>query len=143
MLADDGVLFSRAGYKGCQQFPVHWSGDQQSLFSELRAVIKAGLSLGLSGVPFYSFDIGGFANKLPTTELYLRWTSMAVFAPIFQWHSEPTFGQFADVIKGDGGINDRSPWNVAEFNNDESALTAGCYYANMRMNFSAVYLSGG
>jgi len=134
MLNSDGVLFSRAGYKGAQQFPIHWAGDQQSLFSEFRDVIKAGLSLGLSGVPFWSFDIGGFANKLPTKELYLRWTSMAVFAPVFQWHSEPTFGQFADVIKGDGGINDRSPWNMADYHNDEELLELGCYFANMRMN---------
>lgn len=135
MLNEDGVLFSRAGYKGAQQFPVHWAGDQQSLFSEFRDVIKAGLSLGLSGVPFWGFDIGGFANKLPTKELYLRWTSMAVFAPIFQWHSEPTFGQFADVIKGDGGINDRSPWNMADYHSDKELLDLGCYFANMRMNF--------
>ena len=134
MLNDDGVLFSRAGYKGVQQFPIHWAGDQQSLFTEYRAVIKAGLSLGLSGVPFWSFDIGGFANKLPTIELYTRWTSMAVFAPVFQWHSEPTFGQFAEVIKGDGGINDRSPWNMAEYHNDLKVLDMACYYANMRMN---------
>lgn len=135
MLNDDGVLFSRAGYKGAQQFPIHWAGDQQSLFSEMRDVIKAGLSLGLSGVPFWSFDIGGFANKLPTKELYLRWTLLAVFAPIFQWHSEPTFGQFADVIKGDGGINDRSPWNMADYHNDDSILELSSGFANMRMNF--------
>jgi len=135
MLNDGGVLFSRAGYKGAQQFPIHWAGDQQSLFSEMRDVIKAGLSLGLSGVAFWSFDIGGFANKLPTKELYLRWTSMAVFAPIFQWHSEPTFGQFADVIKGDGGINDRSPWNMADYHSEEDILKLSCGFANMRMNF--------
>lgn len=135
MLGEDGVLFSRAGYKGAQQFPIHWAGDQQSLFSEMRDVIKAGLSLGLSGVPFWSFDIGGFANKLPAKELYLRWTSMAVFAPIFQWHSEPTFGQFADVIKGDGGINDRSPWNMADYHRDKDILKKSCDLANMRMSF--------
>ena len=76
------TLFSRVGYLGAQRCPIHWAGDQASTFSELRAVLSAGLSLGLSGVPFWSFDIGGFAGGLPGAELYLRATALSVFAPV-------------------------------------------------------------
>ena len=85
----DRVLFSRAGYTGQQSCPVQWAGDQQSSWDELQSVLKAGLSIGLSGVPYWSFDIGGFAGDLPDIELYERSTQLAVFAPIMQWHSEP------------------------------------------------------
>jgi alpha-D-xyloside xylohydrolase len=110
----DRVLFSRAGYTGQQRCPIQWAGDQESTWDEFRAIVKAGLSIGLSGVPFWSFDIGGFAGALPTPELYERSTQMAVFAPVMQWHTEPVGGQFAEIMPSAKGINDRSPWNMAE-----------------------------
>ncbi|MEG1687195.1 MAG: glycoside hydrolase family 31 protein, partial [Angelakisella sp.] len=82
------------GFTGGQQYPIHWAGDQISSWSELRGQLTAGLSLGLSGVPFWGFDIGGFANAMPTAELYLRATAFAAFAPVMQFHSEPRSGQF-------------------------------------------------
>jgi alpha-D-xyloside xylohydrolase len=107
------VLFSRAGYTGCQAAPLHWAGDQQSTWDELRHVLTAGLNAGLSGIPFWAFDIGGFAGELPSAELYLRAFAMACFSPIMQWHSEPVGGQFSDIIASQDKNNDRSPWNVA------------------------------
>lgn len=103
------VLFSRAGYTGQQRFPIQWAGDQQSEWSELRGVLSAGLSAGLSGIIYWSFDIGGFAGPLPTAELYERATQLALFMPVMQWHSEPVGGQFAELMPSAGGINDRSP----------------------------------
>lgn len=130
---DNGITFSRAGYKGAGSFPLHWAGDQTSEFSELRSQLKAGLSAGLSGVFFWGFDLAGFAGDLPTTELYLRATAMAAFCPIMQFHSEPRTGQFGDANRR-SYINDRSPWNMAEVNVDLSNLEVYRYYANLRMN---------
>jgi alpha-D-xyloside xylohydrolase len=111
----DRVLFSRAGYTGSQTTPLHWAGDQQSTWEELRHVLTAGLNAGLSGIPFWSFDIGGFAGKMPSAELYLRSFALAAFCPVMQWHSEPPGGQFADVLApSEEGVNDRSPWNIAK-----------------------------
>ena len=129
------VLFSRAGYLGAQSTPMHWAGDQMSKFTELKAVLNAGLSLSLSGVPFWSFDIGGFAGPMPSKELYLRATAFAAFVPAMQWHSEPADGQFAELLKGNGMINDRSPWNMADVCQDESIITMSTYFANLHMNF--------
>ncbi|MEG2087744.1 MAG: glycoside hydrolase family 31 protein, partial [Angelakisella sp.] len=128
-----GVTFSRAGFTGGQQYPIHWAGDQISSWSELRGQLTAGLSLGLSGVPFWGFDIGGFANAMPTAELYLRATAFAAFAPIMQFHSEPRSGQFYSTQREDWN-NDRSPWNVARVSKDDRVVPLYRLYANLRMN---------
>ena len=106
------ALFSRAGYVGAHTTPILWAGDQVSTFDELRSQLNAGLSASASGVIFWGFDIGGFAGKLPSPELYLRATQLACFAPIMQWHSEPDGGQFKLLQPGMEGNNERSPWNI-------------------------------
>lgn len=132
-VGSDGVLFSRASYLGNQRHPIHWAGDQLSTWNELRSVIKAGLSMGLSGVPYWSFDIGGFAGEMPTAELYIRSTQAAVFCPIMQWHSEPMSGQFEQIYPRDANIiNDRSPWNIQAFTQDPQVLQLSIDYAHLR-----------
>ena len=128
------VLFSRAGYMGQQNYPLQWAGDQQSTWEELRHILSAGLSLGLSGVPYWGFDIAGFAGNLPSTELYERATQLAVFAPIMQWHSEPVGGQFAQLYPTAGGNNDRSPWNISSVYECPELLERLRYHYNLRMN---------
>jgi alpha-D-xyloside xylohydrolase len=131
-IGENRTLFSRAGYLGAQQTPIHWAGDQVSSFEEMRSVLGAGLSLGLSGVPFWSFDIGGFAGPLPSAELYLRSTAMATFVPVMQWHSEPLGGQFGGFDTG--SVNDRSPWNIALHAKDQRVERVARFYARLRMN---------
>ncbi len=128
------VLFSRAGYTGQQKFPIQWAGDQMSTWEEFRHILAAGLSIGLSGVPFWSFDIGGFAGALPGLELYERATQLSVFTPVMQWHSEPVGGQFADILSSGQSVNDRSPWNISRVYNDEAALDRLRFQYNLRMN---------
>lgn len=132
----NGVLFSRADYMGSQSRPLHWAGDQMSTFDEMKAQIKAGLSAGLSGIPFWGFDLGGFAGDLPCTELYLRATAMAAFSPIMQFHSEPLSGQFGDARRR-SFVNDRTPWNMAKVNSDSSILEVYRKYARLRMKLLA------
>ena len=48
---------------------------------ELKNVLRAALSAAMSGILFWSFDIGGFAGPLPSIDLYRRSTQMAVFSP--------------------------------------------------------------
>ncbi len=129
----NGVLFSRAGYTGSQKYPIHWAGDQVSEWSELRGQLTAGLSLGLSGVPFWGFDIGGLAGPFPSTELYLRSAAMAAFSPVMQFHSEPRNGQYY-MTKRDQWNNDRSPWNMETANKDERIVPIYRLFANLRMN---------
>ncbi len=106
---DGGITFSRAGYAGSQNAPCHWAGDENSTFAAFRHSVIAGLSAGLSGIPFWGWDIAGFSGPMPTAELYLRAAGMALFCPIMQYHSE----YFAHRKP----LRDRTPWNVAELDN--------------------------
>ncbi|MDR1914441.1 MAG: glycoside hydrolase, partial [Clostridiales bacterium] len=122
-IGNDRVLFSRAGYIGSQSATLHWAGDQQSTWLELRHVLTAGLNAGLSGLSYWGFDIAGFAGELPSTELYLRAFALACFSPIMQWHSEPLGGQFSGVLSSNDMVNDRSPWNIAKRTNSPEVIS--------------------
>lgn len=133
-IEDSQVLFSRAGYIGQQSLGIQWAGDQKSTWTELRSLYKAGLSASLSGQHLWSFDIGGFAGDLPSVELYIRSTQLAVFTPIMQFHSEPIGGQFALLDPSEVMNNERSPWNIAHHYNREDILPHLQQLYWMRMN---------
>ncbi len=59
------VVWSRAGWTGSQRYPVQWGGDPQGDWEGLAASVRGGLSWGMSGVPFYAHDIGGFYASRP------------------------------------------------------------------------------
>lgn len=121
----DALTFSRAGFTGAQAFPCHWAGDENSTFEAFRASLCAGLNAGLSGIPFWGWDIGGFSGELPTAELYLRAAAMATFCPIMQYHSEFKNHQ--------PPCNDRTPWNVAEQSGHPDVIDIYREFARLRM----------
>jgi alpha-D-xyloside xylohydrolase len=131
-IGENRVLFSRAGYTGSWKNSLIWGGDQMSNWSELRHVLIAGLNASMSGVFYWGFDIAGFAGAMPSKELYLRSFALATFVPIMQWHSEPLGGQFKELFKSDDVFNDRSPWNMASYYNDESILDISRKYCKLR-----------
>ncbi|MBO9605700.1 MAG: hypothetical protein J7639_07105 [Paenibacillaceae bacterium] len=120
----DAITFSRAGYAGAQATPLHWAGDERSTFAAFRASIVAGLNSGLSGIPFWGWDLGGFSGEIPTAELYIRSAQMAAFCPVMQYHAESK-GQFN---------MDRTPWNIAERTGRADVLALYKRYADIRMN---------
>lgn len=121
---DGGIMFSRSGYTGAQQFPLHWAGDEKSTFEGFRASVNAGLSSGISGIPFWGWDLGGFSGEIPTDELYLRSTQMATFCPVMQYHAEAA---------GEKNL-DRTPWNIAERTNKPYVIEIFKKYVDLRMN---------
>ncbi len=133
-IGKDQILFSRAGYSGQQNYPMQWAGDQQSTWAEFRHAIVAGLSAGLSGIPYWGFDIAGFAGSMPSVSLYERAFQTAVFTPVMQWHSEPAGGQFAELMPAAGGINDRSPWHMATTYGDNTLVERLRFHQRMRYN---------
>ena len=122
----DGLCFSRAGFTGSQRGPAHWAGDENSTWDAYRHSILAGLSAGISGIPFWGWDIGGFSGPLPTAELYLRGAAMAAFCPIMQYHSE--FNQHREPK------NDRTPWNMQARTGDESVIPTFRFFVYARHN---------
>lgn len=131
-ITEDQVLFSRAGYAGASGTPILWAGDHQSTNDELKNALRAALSSAMSGILFWSFDIGGFAGPLPSLDLYRRSTQMAVFTPVMQWHSEPDGGQFRELMPGAEGNNERSPWNIAMAYNKPEFIEEMRYWHMLR-----------
>ena len=81
-------LLCRSGAAGMQRFGATcWSGDVNNDFRTLEAQIPLGLNTGLSGVPYWGTDVGGFFHPVPETgELYARWFQLGAFSPIFRSH---------------------------------------------------------
>ena len=49
-----------------------WSGDINATASVYAAQIPGGLSYAISGMPYWTTDIGGYFGT-PTEELFTRW----------------------------------------------------------------------
>ena len=88
----EGIIWARAGWAGCQRYPLHWGGDAAATWDGLAASIRGGLQLGMSGFGYWASDVGGFhgvpefMNDGPTDTLYVRWTQAMVFASHFRYH---------------------------------------------------------
>ncbi|HEV2424706.1 MAG TPA: TIM-barrel domain-containing protein [Terriglobia bacterium] len=77
----------RNGYAGLQRYGWLWSGDIDSTWEVLRAQIAVGINTGLSGIPFWGTDTGGFVTTPELTgELYARWFQFSAFCPLFRSH---------------------------------------------------------
>lgn len=97
------ILWGRSGWIGGQRFPVHWGGDPVTTFAALAGTVRGALSYGLSGVPFWSHDIGGFAGPPPDAALYVRWAQFGLLSSHARTHGttprEPwEFGAEAEDI---------------------------------------------
>ncbi|MBX3246191.1 MAG: hypothetical protein KF901_03335 [Myxococcales bacterium] len=86
----DYALFARAGWTGVQAVAqIHWAGDQECNWEHgdgLPTVVPALLNMGLSGQPNVTHDVAGFSGGPSTKELFLRWTELGAFTPIFRTH---------------------------------------------------------
>ncbi|MEP7289774.1 MAG: TIM-barrel domain-containing protein [Chloroflexota bacterium] len=85
------VMLSRSAWAGSQRYGAAvWSGDVRSRFETLRAQIPAGLNIAMSGIPWWTTDIGGFLEGDIRTdyfkELIVRWFQYGVFCPLFRLH---------------------------------------------------------
>ena len=64
-----------------------WSGDPNTSWAALSALVPSALSCGLSLTPFWGSDVGGFiCTSDLSAELYLRWFQLEAFSPSFRSH---------------------------------------------------------
>ncbi|MBN2610928.1 MAG: alpha-xylosidase [Bacteroidales bacterium] len=88
----EGIIWSRAGWAGCQRYPLHWGGDAACSWDGMAGSLKGGLHLGLSGFAFWSHDVPGFhgvpdfMNSVVPDDLYVRWTQFGVFTSHIRYH---------------------------------------------------------
>ena len=106
----EGIIWARAGWAGCQRYPLHWGGDAACSWDGMAGTLKGGLHLGLSGFGFWSHDVPGFhgvpdfMNSVIQDELYVRWTQFGVFTSHLRYHGtskrEPYhFPKIANTIR--------------------------------------------
>ena len=91
-------ILSRSAYAGIQRHATAaWSGDINSDWETFKRQIPAGLNLMVSGVPYWTTDIGGFTDGNPDDpayrELFIRWFQYGAFCPIFRVHGTRATGQ--------------------------------------------------
>lgn len=110
----------RNGSAGMQRYAAFlWSGDVQSRWETLRTHVPIAVNTGLSGVPYWGTDIGGFVPTSEYTgELHVRWFQFGSFCTCFRahgrnWHLRLPWGW----NDGDGG-----PPETRSFNPDPAEL---------------------
>lgn len=95
-------LLTRSAFAGSQRYAASiWSGDIGARWEDMRTQISAGLNYSISGLPYWTMDIGGFAtevryNKVPMSaadeeewrELQTRWYQWGAFLPLFRSHGQ-------------------------------------------------------
>ncbi len=87
----EGMFLCRSAWAGSQRYgTLLWSGDIRSTFEVFRAQIRAGLNIGLSGLGWWTTDIGGFyegnGEDPEFRELLVRWFEWGAFCPVFRLH---------------------------------------------------------
>lgn len=98
-------ILTRAGYAGLQRYSALWTGDNVATSGHMLLGTRLISNLGLSGVSYAGYDIGGFCGD-SDSRLFARWQQVATFAPFYRGHSminskasEPwTFGEEVEEI---------------------------------------------
>ena len=95
-------ILTRSAFAGSQRYAAAaWSGDVSSDWASLRKQVPAGLNMALSGIPWWTTDVGGFAvprkwsRRDPSPEdveewreLVTRWFQYSTFCPLLRVHGQ-------------------------------------------------------
>ncbi len=93
-------ILTRSAFSGLQRYSAaNWSGDIAARWHDMAAQIPCGLNVCMSGIPWWTMDIGGFSvesryyNPSPADleewrELMTRWHQYGAFVPLFRSHGE-------------------------------------------------------
>jgi alpha-D-xyloside xylohydrolase len=97
------MIFTRSGFSGIQKYgAVLWSGDVGNDWQTLRYQIAAGLNFVTTGLPWWTYDAGGFFRPRDQysnpeyIERLIRWVQASTFLPLMRVH---------------GYMSDTEPWN--------------------------------
>jgi len=89
-------ILSRSAGTGSGKFNVSiWSGDISVSWPALKNQIAYGLNTGISGLPYWGSDVGGFVQPNSPEELYLRWQQFGAFTPVYRAHGTGSREPFA------------------------------------------------
>ncbi len=100
-------ILTRSAFAGQQRYAsASWSGDITTTWTAFKKQIPAGLNFTISGIPYWTTDIGGFSeeprissDRKQWAELNNRWFQFGVFTPLLRVHGQ------------DDRTGDREMWN--------------------------------
>ncbi len=102
-------ILTRSAFAGQQRYPAAtWSGDLAARWYDLKAQIPAGLNFCLSGIPYWTSDIGGFsvepryerpneADLDEWRELNTRWFQFGTFCPLLRSHGQFPYREMFNI----------------------------------------------
>ncbi len=108
---DRVFILTRSGFSGIQRYgAVTWSGDISTRWEDMKAQISAGINFAMSGLPYWTMDIGGFCvekryenvkegsdDLKEWRELNTRWFQFGTFAPLFRVHGQYPFREIYNI----------------------------------------------
>ena len=110
------VNLLRCAWVGSQRYgALVWSGDTDSSFRSLRNQLRAGLNMGIAGIPWWTTDIGGFhggdVRDPHFQELLVRWFEFGCFCPVMRLHGyrqpvKPPMGTNGGASHNSGADNE-------------------------------------
>ncbi len=115
-------ILTRAGWGGIQRAgSALWSGDIVSRWDDMAAQVAAGVNLSMSGIPNWTFDIGGFSLEEryekgesehldEWRELNLRWFQFGAFVPLFRSHGEYPFREVFNISPAGSPMRESMVW---------------------------------
>jgi alpha-D-xyloside xylohydrolase len=116
------MILTRCGFPGIQRYgAAMWSGDVGNDWETLRRQITAGLGMQAAGLPWWTYDAGGFFRpgdqytNRDYIERMLRWIETSVFLPLMRVH---------------GYMSNTEPWNYGP---EAQAIIAQCLRERYRL----------
>ncbi|MCU7552099.1 DUF5110 domain-containing protein [Chitinophagaceae bacterium LB-8] len=102
-------LLTRSGFAGSQRYAAAiWSGDIGARWQDMKAQIPAGINFSLSGIPYWTMDVGGFVVESrfekpneealeEWRELNTRWYQFGAFVPLFRVHGQFPYREIYNI----------------------------------------------
>ena len=102
-------LLTRSAFAGSQRYAATvWSGDIGSTWTDMKNQIAAGVNFSMSGLPYWTMDIGGFVvpekfekpdseNLEEWRELNTRWYQFGAFVPLFRSHGQFPYREIFNI----------------------------------------------
>ena len=116
------MILTRCGFPGIQRYgSAMWSGDVGNDWETLRRQITAGLGMQAAGIPWWTYDAGGFfrpGNQYQDAayiERMLRWIETSVYLPLMRVH---------------GYMSNTEPWN---YGSEAQGIIADCLKERYRL----------
>jgi len=106
---DRVFILTRSAFAGSQAYgAATWSGDIAARWQDMKAQISAGVNFSMSGIPYWTMDIGGFAvegryEKPDAADLeewreqFTRWYQFGAFVPLFRAHGQFPYREIFNV----------------------------------------------